>query len=63
MCQTPKQEFTGCRINNGQMVIFVTSGNNEKVDVMKCSICGKKTSVPGVNHSLVSTPGAQEYTH
>lgn len=39
-----QSEFTGCRINNGQMVIFVTSGNNEKVDVMKCSICGKNIS-------------------
>lgn len=37
-----------CRINSSRLVVFVTNGNNEKVDVMKCSVCGllwKKTSV------------------
>lgn len=45
------------------MLIFVISGNTEKADVMKFSICGtKKISVHCVNHILVSTPGAQKLT-
>lgn len=42
------------------MVIFVTSGNAEKTDVMKFSICGKKASVRCVNQVLVSTPEEQK---
>lgn len=29
-----------CSLNNSQLVLLVTSGNNEKVDVMKCSVGG-----------------------